>query len=706
MRALSPESRANLLSTLRAKLSERWQLGDLVRIEHYLSQHPELADDSEALIGLVYSEVLLRLERGETPVLGEYLARFPIHAQVLRLHWSQFRLVHPELGTDGKEGQGTVSADSTGEVAGRASPLRALPGFELYETLGEGGMGVVYKARDLRLDQLRAIKVIRTGPFAGSMARQRFITEAKAVARLNHAGVVRIFSLGEHEDVLFICMEFVEGGSLQERLRQGPLAGREAAELLRQLALAVQHAHDAGVLHRDLKPGNVLLDAEGTPKVSDFGLAKLLDTDDGLTYTGAVMGTPSYMAPEQALGSKSIGPPADVFALGAILYECLTGKHAFKAGTRSGTLARVKDQPPVPPRALRPEVPPVLEAICLKCLEKPSQQRYASAGALAEDLQNWLDGKPTHVKPAGGFRRVWDGLWRWRRPVLAVASVLLLAGLAAGLLWYFGYSDHNLWPIEAQLKEGKAADLIRATGEPQRWCWWLGGDKATTGVERDGTFAVHGWPLTLVELLPRIDRSHYVIHAQVRHLKSNEYGTVGLYFAGTTHWNTAVPVRSFLCVTFNDLQDVRNKAPPAMRQLLGPSKGNPVEVKSRHYAESKDKVLLDPEHTLFDRELFKIAGNALQPGIWRTLRIEVSPSRARIFWEDNVLVGEVTFANVDGKMEMILEPMRQLEPSHPALTGLSIQTDSRGAMGLVLSASSASFRNVRVEPVPDADDPQ
>ncbi len=369
MPSRTPESRSDILSAIRAELSERWQRGDAVRIEQLLHQYPELASDSKALLELVYSEVLLRLERGESPSLAEYLGRFPDHADPLRQCWSEFRLVHPELHTHGEANRGTVSDEVTVErtARARAATTLTLPGFELFERLGEGGMGVVFRARDVRLDQPRAIKVIRTGPFAGEQARERFATEAKAVARLDHPGVVRIYSLGEHEDILFICMELLEGGSLQERLRKGPLEIREAAELVRQLALAVHHAHEAGVLHRDLKPGNVLLslsrDAKSAErsaddgslntfvaKVSDFGLAKLLDADDGLTITGAVMGTACYMAPEQAEGSKSIGPAADVYALGVILYECLTGKPPFKGGSRSETLALVKGQPPVPPR--------------------------------------------------------------------------------------------------------------------------------------------------------------------------------------------------------------------------------------------------------------------------------------------------------------------------------------------------------------------
>lgn len=280
-------------------------------------------------------------------------------------------------------------------------------------------MGVVYRAWDIGLGQPRAIKIIRAG-FYRELAHERFQREAKAVARLDHPHVVRIYALGEHDGDRFISMEFLAGGNLSSRLRQSPLGIREAADLVRQLAVAVQHAHDHKVLHRDLKPANVLLTADGTPKVGDFGLAKLLDEDDGLTRSGDVMGTPSYMAPEQAEGrSKDIGVRTDVWALGAILYECLTGRPPFRSVSRSETLELVKRERPALLRRLRPEVPVGLEIICLQCLEKRPEHRYATAAELAADLQAWLDGKPVRARP-GWRRRLW----------LATAlMVVLLVGL-------------------------------------------------------------------------------------------------------------------------------------------------------------------------------------------------------------------------------------------------------------------------------------
>jgi hypothetical protein len=285
--------------------------------------------------------------------------------------------------------------------------------------------------------------------------------------------VVRIYQMGEHEDVLFICMEFVEGGSLQTRLRQGPLGTRAAADLVCLLALAVQHAHDHHVLHRDLKPGDVLLTAAGEPKVTDFGLAKLLDTDDDLTQAGTVLGTPSYMAPEQAEGRASeVREGTDVWALGAILYECLTGRSPFKGETRSETLEQVRLYDP-PPREVRPDVPPELDSLCLKCLEKDPARRCPGASELAAGLRDWLDARTVVLRRA---RRPW-GVYR-RRLAVGLAAVLV-AGVAAGL-YFFPRKDRVPPPVLEPVVPpkpppgpGEWQDLLANKPTPLRWPDWM-----------------------------------------------------------------------------------------------------------------------------------------------------------------------------------------------------------------------------------------
>jgi WD40 repeat protein len=323
---------------------------------------------------------------------------------------------------------------------------RAVPGYEILCELGRGGMGVVYKAHHVALNRVVALKMILSGGHAGPEELARFHGEAKAVACLKHPNVVQVYGVGESGGLPYFSLEYLEGGSLDKKLAGTPLPPGEAAALVEALARAMAAAHAAGLVHRDLKPANVLLAADGTPKITDFGLAKKLD-EAGQTATGAVMGTPSYMAPEQAGGKKGeIGPAVDVYALGAILYECLTGRPPFKAASALDTLMQVVSDEPVPPRQLQSRTPRDLETICLKCLQKDRAKRYASALQLAEDLRRVQAGEPIRARPVGQVERGWR--WCRRNPVVAglvgaVAATLLLGtALATGLaVWALGERD-------------------------------------------------------------------------------------------------------------------------------------------------------------------------------------------------------------------------------------------------------------------------
>jgi WD40 repeat protein len=314
-------------------------------------------------------------------------------------------------------------APPTGVEAAAAEPA-IVPGYDILGVLGRGGMGVVYRARQVGLDRVVALKMILSGAHAGEQELARFRAEAEAAARLRHPNIVQIHEIGEHGGHPYFSLEFVEGGGLDRKLAGTPLPPREAAGLVETLARAIHAAHEKGVIHRDLKPANVLLDADGTPKITDFGLAKRTDTDRGQTRTGAIMGTPSYMAPEQAAGKgKDIGPAADVYALGAILYECLTGRPPFRAATDLDTILQVVSDEPVPPSRLQPTTPRDLETVCLKCLEKAPAKRYAGAQALADDLRRFLEGEPIQARRVGLLERTWK--WSRRRPAAAAALGLL-----------------------------------------------------------------------------------------------------------------------------------------------------------------------------------------------------------------------------------------------------------------------------------------
>jgi tetratricopeptide (TPR) repeat protein len=309
--------------------------------------------------------------------------------------------------------------------------LPEVPGYEVLRELGRGGMGVVYAARDIRLGRLVALKMLpeaRRGPVD---PMERFVVEARAVARVQHPNIVAIHGIGEDVKRPYLSLEYVEGGTLAQRLADRPMGVVEAAGMVEVMARAMQAAHDKGIVHRDLKPSNVLLDAAGQPKIGDFGLAKLLDADGGRTLTEQVLGTPSFMAPEQAEGhSKRVGPAADIYALGAILYQALTGRPPFLGGSAVETLKLVTSTDPVAPRRQRPDVSRDLETICLKCLEKEPSKRYRTAAELADDLNRYREGRPIQARPVGPMGRL--GRWARRNPALSLAAAVLALTFALG----------------------------------------------------------------------------------------------------------------------------------------------------------------------------------------------------------------------------------------------------------------------------------
>ena len=331
-----------------------------------------------------------------------------------------------------------------GPVGPPPPPLTRVGEYELLQEVGRGGMGAVYKARHVRLNRVVALKMILGGALANPDDLSRFETEASAAAQLQHPGIVGLYEVGAHDLQPYFSMEFISGSNLAQRLQLGTLSSRRAATYLEAVARAVHYAHTRGIVHRDLKPANVLLDDHDNPKVTDFGLAKLMSTDSGQTRTGAVLGTPSYMSPEQASGRKDVGPASDIYSLGAILYELVTGKPPFRGETALATLTLVSEQEPIPPRLLNPNLDRDLETICLKCLEKDSIRRYSTAEALAEDLRRYLMGEPIAARRLGLIGRTIK--WCRRKPGAAAAWMISVSAVLLGVsvLGRFSLTERQL----------------------------------------------------------------------------------------------------------------------------------------------------------------------------------------------------------------------------------------------------------------------
>ncbi|HTU25124.1 MAG TPA: serine/threonine-protein kinase, partial [Pirellulales bacterium] len=415
--------REERLAELVDRLSEGLRRGEPIDLEAECRRQPALAEELRSLWGamLVADCVAQRVEDAERVERSQAAGG------------AAATIVHTPTP------DGAASSAATPKTGGRL-----FGDYELMDELGTGGMGVVYRARQISLDRVVALKMILAGRTAGSADLARFRAEAESAAGLDHPGIVPVYEVGSEGGQPYFTMKYVAGTTLAERLAAGPMPAREAAALLAPVCRAVAFAHGRGVLHRDLKPANILIDVDGRPHVSDFGLAKRIETNANLTRSGAILGTPSYMAPEQAGGRGVLGPASDVYSLGTILYQMLTGRPPFQAASPVDTILLLLEQEPLPPRLINPRADRELEMIALRCLQKPPELRYADAAALADDLEAYLADEPTAARSgqfvqivARAFREThhatvlenWGLLWMWHSLVLL--AVCLLTNLLA-----------------------------------------------------------------------------------------------------------------------------------------------------------------------------------------------------------------------------------------------------------------------------------
>ncbi len=425
----------------------------------------------EPVLGLL-DAYLAQLQAGERPDRGALLREHPELESALDCLEALEVLAPPAEHSPLSAGGESDGEPATGELPRDFGP------YELIREIGRGGMGVVYEARQKGLDRSVAVKMILAGHLASPELVRRFQAEAKAAARLHHSNIVHIHDVGQFHGQDFFAMEYIEGESLAERITRGPMDPPGAVRLVAMVARAVEHLHQQGIIHRDLKPSNILVDADGEPYVTDFGLAKVFLPGTDATATGIIAGTPSYMAPEQASGRRAaVSPATDVYSLGAILYELLTGVPPFRAETALDTLMEVLSGDPPKPRTLNLRIPIGLELICLKCLSKEPAERYPSAAALADDLDRFARGEVLAVRPPTLVQRFWS--WTRRQP--ALASRLARSGCSTAL------RRSTFWPT---------ASMPSSTGGC-RWSWRFGWWPRSSVSGCSNTAAGHSPPDTL-----------------------------------------------------------------------------------------------------------------------------------------------------------------------------------------------------------------
>jgi hypothetical protein len=688
--SLLPSEADELLHRAAEELRQHLDTGQDYHAETVLSAFSSLASDPSRALELIVLEFQYRKQLGQNPQPSEWYQRFP--------HWReqlQARLegTPPEGVADAK--QETVAVQTAPYFD--AQQLTAvelevefpiLGRHEILEEIDRGGMGVVYRARDLVLDRVVALKVIRSGSFASADEVRRFYREARAAAQLRHPNIVPIYGMGLCEQQHCFTMALFPRGSLMRHLADYRTDARGAVALLVKIARAVQEAHERGIIHRDLKPGNILLDERGEPAVSDFGLAKRVDVSATLTQPSHAVGTPAYMSPEQVRCEEATAL-SDVWSLGVILYELLTGSRPFAGNAADDVKQQIVHSDVVSPRRLRPDLPRDLETIVLACLEKDPVRRYPSAAALADDLERWQRGEAIQARPESRWHRLRR---QFRRRVGMKGVMLLLIGLmlmgaaATGVWGIFSYyspeaqAERALKAMQRDLAAGKPVTLIGETGPPK----WYGSRinknaQLSLSMQPDKPFVFSDVGIGLLELLPHPKRQHYRFSAEVRNGDNHpiipESAQFGIFFGACEQQTPLGPEQCCYVFCFG----------PINRTMF-------MRVCCLH--------CLDPQ---FTDNWSKICNSNLlvqrlpppPPDGWHKLAVEVAPDRFVAYF-DGGRVGEFPFWQgelLQNHHDWWTKALGVSPPPPPAACALL------GALGLYVEKDSADFRNVAVEPL-------
>jgi serine/threonine-protein kinase len=559
----------------------------------------------------------------------------------------------------------------------------SVEGYAILERLGHGGMGIVWKAKQVATDRLVALKMLPASTLPDEHDSQRFMTEIHALGSLNHPNIVQIHDAGKTQGRLWYAMEYVPGGSLADRLERERYPIRDAAQLVETLARTIHAAHESGIIHRDLKPGNILLREDGSPKIADFGLARRLEGDPTRTPSGAVLGTPCYMSPEQASGKGNADVRSDVYSLGAILYELLTGRPPFKGPTPVDTMFDVIGKPAPSPRRFCKQLPRDIEAVCMKCLHKNPQQRYETGLALALDLARWRRGEPTCARPPGLFSKALSVLRRHPFLSLLMTTLLFLVGLLPVLLAPSD-PDRAVAEMHKALVRGEIVPLLREDGEPH-WIQWPFVPAGTfKAARKPRSLSLHTGNLTLATLIPSLPVDRYRLEGLIRHDGGGITSEVGLFVALEEIRTNTGSLFLYTSWTFNDLaeQTPDGNYPQLSFFLCKHTPTKDVPRNQTYRAGGGKSIPFQPAFADPDKE------------VWRDLALEVDGDRLRTYW------GGTLVHNLGP--EDIRERVEYLAKDRVELRQKQITFHRRGGLGLYLRSGAASFKSVTVRQLSEA----